>query len=488
MDRAESSSERQRLLGSGSDPVDTNRPSCRHFLLLPSLFLTNFGGQLCLYVLNEWTQHQIAVKHFKDTHTNFSSCSMNSSNPDYIKHKDIERETATWLNIYSAAELIPVMIMQLYLPSYTDYIGRKFLIVLATLGLCIKAVGVTVCVRYDANFLYMVIPLVLSGCTGTFFALLSASFSFLADLTFSPKHRTTALVVCEAVLLLSSSVGIPLSGYFIETINLRFFYTSLIGSILSGLSLILVILTPESLPNHRRTQQQSVWRTIKRMTDFYISPEFRGHRKTYILLLLAFVVTVITNINRANMEMLYFLGQPFCWGPAKIGIYALVQHVSLSAACFTAPLLQRCMSNMTIAIMSNVTNAVSYIIEAFAKTTLVVYIVPVAGIFSLLVVPMIRGLMSSMTPSDKQGALFASVSTLEVVSTLIGGLSQNAIYTFTVSFMNGFVFIIFAVLCVITIILLAIYNKTRYGGPNYEILVGDGASRSQSSLVQNAGP
>jgi len=77
------------------------------------------------------------------------------------------------------------------------------------------------------------------------------------------------------------------------------------------------------------------------------------------------------------------------------------------------------------------------------------------------------------------GGTTAGIATIEVTGSLIGNLSQNAIYTFTLSFMKGFVFLILALMSVINFILLCIYKCVRRNGTSYEIIVktSDGATQ-----------
>lgn len=476
MDNLDSCTENDTLLSKKDRSQECTvdfKPNWRHALIMPACFFAAFGGQLCLFVSYEWTHDQVAKEYFGNTTNNISTCRpANKSDTEYAKYQTVQGQSAKWLTIYSVSELIPVILVQLVLPSYTDTYGRKFLLILTMFGACVKSVAITLTVHFEASFWYLVAGLTVCGMTGTFFALLSAAFSFIADITFSQQYRTAAIVVLEAMLLISSVAASFLSGYFIETIKLGFYYTSLIGTGLGVLGLVLIFFTPESLPKQRRSSHKPICATIKRMVDFYISSEFKGQRKAYILLLLAFSFGIVAGINRQSMETLYFLGQPFCWGPSKIGVFSMVRTgaqtlLGLGSVRF----LQICLSDVAIAILSTVSTAISYMIEAFATTTLMIYMVPVAGMFSFLVTPMTRSLMSSMTSPDKQGAMFAGVATIEVISTLVASLSQNTIYSFTVSFMNGFVFIILAILAVINMVFLCIYQCTKPQGKSFVIFI-----------------
>ncbi|KAH3862283.1 hypothetical protein DPMN_025249 [Dreissena polymorpha] len=178
---------------------------------------------------------------------------------------------------------------------------------------------------------------------------------------------------------------------------------------------------------------------IKRVTSFYVSKEMKGQRARYILLTLSFSFATLTSLNRSDIETLYFLGQPFCWGPSKIGLFMTACSAAQSIVGLgSLRLLQVCLSNPVIAIISTVSLTISYIIEGLAESTLVIYFVPISGIFSFLMVPMIRGMMSNITPADKQGAMFAGVAVFEVISSLVGSIAFNGVYSLTMTFMNGF--------------------------------------------------
>ena len=435
-------------------------PTWRHYIIIPAVFGFMFGGQLSLFVQNEWTQNTIKKDYFPNTTVNFSQCdNLNKSDPDYKNYQTVQQHSAKWQIFYTLAELIPTLIMQLFLPSYTDSYGRKFLLLLTAFGMWVKTIGITLTVFFKVSFEFMIVSNILAGLSGTSFAMFSATFSLVADLTTSKSKRTFGIVFIEATLLFGNVLASYFSGYFIEDINLGYYTTSLIGACFCGLGFLLTIFIPESLHKSQQGKRKSIFVTVKRMTNFYISKEFKGKRGAYILLLFSFACAIVTGINRANMETLYFLGRPFCWDPNKIGIFIMVRTaVQGLIGLVSFKLLQLCMSDTLVAIVSPLSNAASYIIEPFAVTTLTIYSVAVVGLFGFLVVPIIRSLMSSMTTVDKQGAVFAGLAFIEVLSTILANLSQNAIYSLTISFMNGFVFIILAGIAFLNAVLMIVYK------------------------------
>lgn len=472
-------------MSAGEDPSNEKKSSeervnliWRNFLLLPVIFGVMFSMVMVGFVQNEWTQHVLRKEYFPNKTTEFSGCQDSSStnSSEQIdkqideKYATVQRLTAKWQMIFTLSESIPIAITQLILPSYTDTYGRKFLLILATAAMALRVIGMCLTIYFEASFWFIVATCVLVGMSGSGFSLLSAAFSMVSDVTPGQKYRTVGIVVTEGTVMTSVVLSSFFSGFFTETIGLGYFYTTVITSCIVTVALLLTLIIPETLLKEKRVESQSVIKTLKRITDFYLSSSFKGKRTVYVLLLIGFGFATINGINRGSLEILYLLGQPFCWGPSKISVFSSVRS---GAQTFIGigilKFLQKCFSNEAIGILSTLSNAASYIIEAFARDTLTIYFVPVAGIFSFLVVPMIRTLLSTMTPVEMQGAMYSNISTLEVVCTLIANLSQNAVYSVTITFMNGFVFIMLAVLSIMNMIILVAVKCVKRNSDTQEV-------------------
>lgn len=447
------------------DGTAGRQPLRRYGLILPTIFFVMFGSQLGTLVLSEWTQSEIYKEKFSPQNTSgdMSHCNVqNKSDPQYDLYEEVQQETAKWTMVYSFAELVPAACLQVILTSYTDAYGRKFLLYLAILGACVKGLVLTLVVQFEASFWFITGACIISGFTGSLFTLFSASSSIVADITTSGDQRTLGLVTTESMIFLATISSSFLSGYLIDNSNIGFAFTSLIAVSLCACTFLFAVFVPESLPKEKQCRPKPICQTLKKITDFYISDNFKGKRAAYILLQLSFGMAILCGVNRNNLETLYLLGRPLCWNPSKIGVYLMVRSFFQGIfGLLFLKLFQRCISDTVVAIMSTVSTSVSYVVEAFAKTTLVIYMVPAAGAFSFLVAPMTQGLMSSMTPAEKQGSMFAGLMTMAVLSTLLGTLTQNSIYSATVSIMNGFVFLILAVLSLINMIMLVAYKYIR---------------------------
>ena len=444
----------------------------QHVILLPSIFGLMFSIVLNSYIQNEWTQWVIKKQYLPNVTESHSGCYQDQANISATleeSYKTVQQVTAKWQVFFTVAHNVPTVFTVLILPPYTDTYGRKFVLVLSAAGMCISAIGLCLTIYFEASFWFILAAGVLCGITGSGFALLTAAFSMVSDVTHTPKHRTVGIVITEASVMVSVIFSSYFSGFFIETIDLGYFYTSLLSACISCAAALLILTVPETLTDDKKVKTQTVSQTLRSVSDFYVSAEFKGKRKVYFLLLIAFGFATLGGINRGSMETLYFLGKPFCWGPSKIGIFSMVRNASQTLIGLGAVrFLQRCFSSEMVGIISTLSNAASYVIEAFATTTLTIYLVPAAACFAFLVVPMIRTILSSMTPVDKQGAMYASITAMEIVCTMIANLSQNAVYSFTLYFMNGFVFLMLAVLSIINMLLMVAVRCFKTKDDNFE--------------------
>ncbi|XP_045213863.2 solute carrier family 46 member 3-like [Mercenaria mercenaria] len=434
----------------------------KYATIIPAVFLLSLGGDIHTYVVNEWTQYTIRTDKFPNMSSvhNFSACSdTNHSDENYKHYKIVQQKSAMWLAMYNTAHHVPMIFANMILPSITDARGRRFLFVITSLGMLTRYCLLPVIIYFKLSFLFVVAAYGLDGLTGSSYALYSTVFSYIADITTGDNRRVRGIVVIEVVLVVKSVLSSILSGYFIDTWKIEYLYTGVISAFIAFTGFFtFAFLVPESLNEKCQQKSKSLLATLKRSTEFYYSTEFKGMRSCYILLLLCFMFAELSDMNRSTLETLYFLGQPFCWGPSQIGVYLMVRHASKGVVgLFILIVFQRFMSNQAICTMSTLSNAASYIVEAFAMTNLMIYMVPVAGMLSFLMIPMIRALMSTMTDNTTQGALFASMALIEVICSIISSYLENGIYAVTFSFMNGFVFLVLACFSMIDFTLLIAY-------------------------------
>lgn len=432
----------------------------KYAAIIPGLVFVVLGVQIHTYVVNEWTQYEIRNASFPNMSSvsNFSACSdTNHSDETYKQYETVQEKSARWIVYYNLALHLPAFLSNIILPSHTDAFGRRYLFLFSSLGLVTRCGLMSLIIYFRQSFYYVIGIYALDGLLGSSFALYIVSYCYAADITSNDNQRVVGIVFIQFVVMSTTVLSSFLTGYMVETWGLGYFYTALISVLVSFTGFfIFAFILPESLSEKNRRQLDSKSSFFKWSFEFYFGRDTSGMIVCYTLLLLAFAFSELSGtVNRAAIETLYLIGQPFCWDPSRIGLFQMTRHATQGILGLgSVKLFQKLMSNEAISIVSSVSTIASFFVEAYAASTLMIYMVPVAGIFGFLLSPLICGIMSTITPRNKQGSMFAGIVAIQIISAVTATFSDNEIYAVSLSFMNGFVFLIMAAFGVIDMILL----------------------------------
>lgn len=460
----------------------------KYMTIIPALAFVVLGIQMHTYAVNEWTQNEIRTENFPNTSfvRNFSACNESKhSSTAYTNYKKVQQESAEWIAFYNLALHAPALLSCLILPCYTDALGRRFLFILSSVGLITRC-GLTCMVIYaHQSFLYVIGIYALDGILGSSYALYTVSYCYVADITHNNNQRVLAIVFIQFVVMATTVLSSLVAGYTIQIWDNGYLYTALLSLFISFVGFfIFAFLLPESLSEKHRRTLLSKFSPFKWCLDFYLGSETNGLVLCYILLLLAYAFSEFSGTeNRAAVETLYFLGPPFCWGPSDIGIFQMTRHASqgiLGLGC--VKFFQKLMSNEAISILSSISTTSSFFVEAYASSTLMIYMVPVVGLFGFLLSPLICGIMSSTAPPNKQGSMLAGLVAIRILSSITASFTDNEIYAATVSDKNSFVFLIMAAFGLIDTILLVIFCCVK----PYQALGAQFQPREQYGVVNTA--
>ena len=328
------------------------------------------------YIINEWTQFTIKREYFVNAtiSTSTSSCkNVNHSTDTYRNLTKVQQESAKWLMFNRVACYIPAFFISLALPPLTDTYGRKFLIVLSLFGIFVKFAAACIIIYTNQQFIYMVAAYAVEGITGASFTFFSVCFSFIADIVKDNARRIFCIVIVEFTLMISTMISGLLSGILIDAFGFISPAIACAGVLLFTLMVACVFL-PESLRKENRTKPISLSESLMRPMMFYTSSAFKGKRLRYSLFLFAFGCAELVGLNRSSMETLYLLGMPFCFSPTWVGYFSFARHFGEAVIGLgSVKLMQAYMSNEAIAILSSVSDAVSYVVEALAKSEVMIF-------------------------------------------------------------------------------------------------------------------
>ncbi|XP_046575150.1 LOW QUALITY PROTEIN: proton-coupled folate transporter-like [Haliotis rubra] len=358
----------------------------------------------------------------------------------------VQTETSTVMMYLLFASTFSGVLPTIFLGSLTDRHGRKIACILAILGSTCKQLIYVVIFNLDANVNYLYIGNVVEGLCGYYGAMLVALFGTIADITEPGKQRAFRITTTEGCLFLASAVAIGASGVWIENSGyLQPLYT-MIGISALNMAVVLFIL-PETRKKTDRPFSLVEPLRIKKKSYVFVIDTPSKRRWKLQLSIAVFFITFSISIAQNTIMTLFLLKSPFCWTMVHITIYAAVAMV-VDWVCIL--FLTRCLGNylsdVHMALIGTTSTFLSLLIVGLAVNDAMIYAAAAVGLFIELVTPMMRSVMSRLVTNDEQGALFGSISVVEMFSGAVLGLAATAGYTSSVSFFPGLVFIVLSFL------------------------------------------
>ena len=349
----------------------------KYYIILPIIIVIFTGIGLEYYTSAQWIQHYVKVKMFQDTEnaSAIEGCkAKNHSDPDYKTYEQVQKTSANWQLYKMLVGCVPSFLLTLILPSYSDVFGRRFLFILGLTGMLIHLAIESAAIYFELELYYFISGSAINGFFGGFYSILSASYSYIADVTKGGGRRTLGFSAFDGLILVCITLSALACGYIITYAG--FFIPLASGTILTLVALLLtVFFLPETHDKKNRATSVNIRKVFSRTVDFYKSSAFKGRRLAYILLLLAFFFEEVTTSQRSSIEMIFQLGMPLCWTAEKVGIFTALRHAAqaLASTVLIVP-LKACCSELTIAIWSALFNAGSYVMEGIAQTDLTMYL------------------------------------------------------------------------------------------------------------------
>ncbi|XP_043929201.1 solute carrier family 46 member 3 [Protopterus annectens] len=427
----------------------------KKFLLVePCLALYSFAVILTYILVQQyvyqrlWKEMNNATVHESD---NSSLCNQNTSDPSYIKQQEVQKRTSLFYMYLELTGLIPSLVVTLIIVAYSDHRGRKITILLPLLGALLTSV-IYFCVSYfslDLNAFFAVY--LINGFLGGLATFLGGCFAYVADLCNDPKQKNMRMALVDMIFGLLGGIASLTSGYFVNAVG--FSWPFLIASLLHFINIIYVIFFLEETVHVEESQQMAS--SLEYIKDLFsgvflmFKTSAFNKRLLIILMLIAFMTYNFANVGGASLFTLYELNTPLCWNTVLIGYGSALSTLVFVTSFLGVALLSHFMRNIYIVLIGMCSSIGGLICTAFAKTTLVMFLVRLPSLLSIMPLPVLRSMMSRIVLPSEQGALFACVACLESLSTTVSLAVFNSIYASTVLWFSGFSFILAAAICLI---------------------------------------
>ena len=270
---------------------------------------------------------------------------LNSSQVDQYagngSYKWVETRSNNLVFYGQIATRVPQIIVSICLGPLSDQIGRKPIIILASVGTTIQGILSIIIVKFQWDPYYFILTNFIAGMTGSFTAILSSGLAYLSDVG-SEKWRGMRLGILETVYSIGAGLGFLSTGYWLQLNGCDFIpplwlYTACNFTIIVYIAFCI----PESLSrSERKVLAAKNPKGLKSMLSgikifLGLVPRYSAWR-----LWAASLINNLMALNVAGAVLLavYFLKcPPFDLSAQMIGLYQTIQAVS--RATTTAVLL-----------------------------------------------------------------------------------------------------------------------------------------------------
>ncbi|KAK3784208.1 hypothetical protein RRG08_001516 [Elysia crispata] len=390
-----------------------------------------------------------------------SDCS-NSSN----KHKDllnkIQRDTSKVVLIASMASGIPASLACLVVGSYSDFLGRRPLIIASVLGGVARAGSLTAVIYFDLPVQLFYLGSFVDGALGSYFTLALAITAVIADITPVPEARALRFAVVEGTLFTAGALAQLAIGFMIKWWD--YFAPSAFNScLLVFASIVTITCLPETMT--RSNNDHFGWNPflhLRKVFGFYFVKTPGNRRSLYIIGLGFFLFLILTNHGRTNVETLFVLNAPICWNSINIGVFQSLRLILCSVvAVIVLRLFRYRLSLEAIGMICGLSAAAGFAMESLAKSGIDMYLSGIVGVLFVTAIPIPRAILSQMTSPTKQGALFSSLAFVDTAGSMFASLIYTLIYNATLNTFKGAVFVLMAALCCVNVLFLGAFWWVR---------------------------
>uniref|UniRef100_A0A146Z6C9 Solute carrier family 46 member 3 n=1 Tax=Fundulus heteroclitus TaxID=8078 RepID=A0A146Z6C9_FUNHE len=431
----------------------------RLYLVEPVVALYAFSSFLIYPLVQQYVYRRLWEQL---THTpypvsdNTSRCApsnISSNHTDF--HKDVQKQ-ASLFSLYS--ELLttaPSLVVTLVLVAYSDRGGRKITIIMPLIGTLIYTTTFLIVSFFELNIYLLIGASFLSSLFGGISTFLGGCFAYIADLCHDDRQKTLRMAGVDMMIGLLSGVAAISTGYFLRAagFNWPFLTSALCQCLILIYAVFILEETVKKTPVDGGTldgpQRPTLRQLVFGLCQIFARASSRCKR-VLALLMIIFTSFSFAYIGGISLVTLYELNEPLCWTEILIGYGSAASTTVFLTSFAGVSVFTYCgVPRLLIVTLGILSVASGLILVAFAKTTVLMFVVRIPMLLSIMPFPVLRSVMSKIVSKSEQGALFAYLSFLESLFNNVGSAVFNSIYAATVGWYPGFAFLLAAGLLVI---------------------------------------
>ncbi|XP_065071359.1 lysosomal proton-coupled steroid conjugate and bile acid symporter SLC46A3-like [Rhopilema esculentum] len=438
-------------------------------------FMYVFGMMLHMPLLQQYaymrfSQEENFPYHYSAAHSTCGNHQLNKTMK--ALQEKVQAKSAYFQIGLTLCNTIPSLIVCLYLGAWSDNVGRKPVIILATLCSFVETIFVLLTIMFDLPILVVYIGSFLNGMGGYYTSLTFAVMAYIADSTPADK-RALRLGIMEALVFIGATASYFASGHFIS----QYFFKipSVLLVVCLGVACLLAIFAmQESIKNKAvRTAGCSTVACLKYpLQVWHTLSKPRPGKWKIIVFMPATIILNMLSIGISPLLMLYTMNSPFCLSPIEVGYFIGTRFFLMGiGTALGIKSLGLLMQPHIVSLIGIISYIAYYTLLAFAQDKKTIYIACLAGVLSGTAGPIFRSILSRTVSQTEQGALFSAVSSLEMLFVFLGNFAFGAVYPVLNNLGHpGAIFILFDCLLLLPFLLNLIYIKRRKNDESQEDL------------------
>ncbi|XP_029626229.1 solute carrier family 46 member 3 [Salmo trutta] len=430
------------------------------YLVEPLVAFYSFASFLVYPLIQQYVYRRLWQELTNTTYPvsdNTSRCDPSNTS----SHHEEVQKAASLFSLYTELfSMIPSLAVTLILVAYSDQRGRKITIILPLIGSLFYALSFLAVSFFELDLYLLIVSTFISALFGGSGTFLGGCFSYIADLCEDGQQKTLRMAGVDMVIGLLSGVASLSTGYFLQAAGFNWpFFTSALFQCFNLLYAVFILEETLQRPPDDPLDG-SPRRTAMRQLACGVYQLFAGASRRrnilLVLLLLLFSSFSFANMGGLSMITLYELNQPLCWTEILIGYGSALSTTVFLTSFVGVTVFSRCgVPDLVIILMGILSVMAGMTLVAFAKTTLMMFLVRLPMLLAIMPFPVLRSMMSKIVSKNEQGALFACLACLDSVSISVAIAVFNSLYAATVTWYPGFCFLLSAGLCVIPLAMLA---------------------------------
>lgn len=290
----------------------------------------------------------------------------NSTLVRFMSPQEVETLTSHWTLYMNLGGFLVGLFSFTLLGAWSDCVGRRPLLVLASLGLLLQALVSIFVVQLQLHVGYFVLGRILCALFGDFSGLLAAGFASVADVS-SSRSRTMRMALLESCIGVAGMLASLLGGHWLRAQGYANpFWLAL--ALLIAMTLYAAFCFGETVkePTPARLFTLRHHRSIVRL---YVTAAPEKSRRHLALYSLAIFMVVTVHFGAQDILTLYELSKPLCWDSKLIGYGSAAQHLPYLTSLLGLRLLQHCLADAWVAEIGLAFNILGMVVFAFATIT-----------------------------------------------------------------------------------------------------------------------